>query len=357
MSTISDRLRIIKEYIAPWALPKEEVPFHLILDQTSRYDEVRLKLPPNILLKDMFNVGEYKQIDDEIFVNSFKTHGFFGCIIAYDDIFEETHVSRIIEINFYYKGKKVHSKSLKANFYRPRLEFVEGPEEIMISDKVEIEKLLKFKIRVMGFGRVGIKIEGTTGEQFNVSSEPLFREIVRRIATAYRQNNQSESKKSSTEDTSEDNGGKRPARIDSDWIMERTSEYWDRIQEGQYPEDLGDELLIEFRNWLKDPTNAEKIREVISVQIEDIILDSLLFYSERFPADKVDLKFGKPSVEIDIVGDILKMRYRYWDAHENEYSPLEINVSVDDVRKRKKQIDIPVETEWIIEPYYFEEGV
>ncbi len=45
-----------KTYIAPWVLPNEDIPAHLIWDKDFEFNHIEIYLPEDIKLKEILNV-------------------------------------------------------------------------------------------------------------------------------------------------------------------------------------------------------------------------------------------------------------------------------------------------------------
>ena len=99
-----------------------------------------------------------------------------------------------------------------------------------------------------------------------------------------------------------------------------------------------------------DEKNRENVMELISRHIETLLVDSLLFYFEQYPADSVEMPQGQPVMFIESATRRVKVRFRYRDAMLNEYEPIEISMDIDDKRKPpRKSLELPLNIKWIIE--------
>ena len=49
------------EYIAPWALPKEEIPVHLVWVPEAKFEVIELLLEPEMSVKEFYNVKSFEQ--------------------------------------------------------------------------------------------------------------------------------------------------------------------------------------------------------------------------------------------------------------------------------------------------------
>jgi len=49
-------MKILSEYIAPWALCNEEIPIHLIWEPDFEYDYIQIHTPPEIVIREFLNI-------------------------------------------------------------------------------------------------------------------------------------------------------------------------------------------------------------------------------------------------------------------------------------------------------------
>jgi hypothetical protein len=329
-------MKIISEYVAPWALPKEDVPLHLMWEPTVSYDLVRIKLSPDLALKEFFNVANYTQENSMYLINQLKTSNFFGLTVASKRDFEAQHIKEIINIALIKDGKEIFSKDYTVNVFRPNLSLVESPTVITLTDDVQKKEPFWVTLKLSGFGNVQIRTEISSGGEFIERAEPLYREIVRKVVSSFRLG-ETEKKCKGIE-------------IDPLFLQRKVKEYIKRIERNDFPLDVDKEDLEALQSWVKEASNRDKIMELISRHLETLLVDSLLYYFDRYPTDSIQMPQGKPVMFIEKATQKIRIRFRYRDAMLNEYNPIEIAMDVNDQRKDKtiKQ-EIPINIKWIIE--------
>lgn len=329
-------MKIISEYVAPWALPKEDVPLHLMWEPTVSYDLVRIKLSPDLALKEFFNVANYTQENSMYLINQLKTSNFFGLTVASKRDFEAQHIKEIINIALIKDGKEIFSKDYTVNIFRPNLSLVESPTVITLTDDAQKKEPFWVTLKLSGFGNVQIRTEISSGGEFIERAEPLYREIVRKVVSSFRLG-ETEKKRKGIE-------------IDPLFLQRKVKEYIKRIERNDFPLDVDKEDLQALQSWVKEASNRDKIMELISRHLETLLVDSLLYYFDRYPTDSIQMPQGKPVMFIEKATQKIRIRFRYRDAMLNEYNPIEIAMDVNDQRKDKtiKQ-EIPINIKWIIE--------
>jgi len=329
-------VKIISEYVAPWALPGEDVPLHLIWEPTVSYDMVRVTLPADLVLKEFFNVENYTQDDSLYLIRQLKTSNFFGLTVASKGEFEAPHIKRIVNIALIKNGQEIFSKDYEVNIFRPYVSFVENPKVITITDDIQKREPLWVTLKLSGFGNVQIRTEISSGGEFIERAEPLYQEIVRKLVSSIRLG-ESESKRKGIE-------------INPMFLQNKVKEYIERIERREFPLDVDERDLESLQNWVKEASNRDKIMELISRHLESLLVDSLLYYFDRYPTDNIQMPQGKPVMFIEKATRRIGIRFRYRDAMLNEYKPIEIGIDVDDKRKDKTVPQgIPVNIRWIIE--------
>ena len=331
-----DDITILSEYIDPWALPREDIPIHLVWEPSFQYDTIIVELPKDICIKELFNVDNYVDHGHTIVIDSLKTENFFGFIISTTNIFEEYHVIRDIQVKFLKNSDLIFTKIFKANIFRPYVTIIKSPDEITIRDTTRFDNLLHINLKLSGFGKISLYNEVGTGGVFKTRPEPLFQEIVRSILTTF------------NEDSTdfEDKG----IKINPEYLEKQALEYIEKIKSGTLPSDIEEELIEEFREWVVDESNISEVMNTISKSLENLLVNSILFHLEKYPEDNVSMPEGKPFINLEEVKEQIRLRFRYKDAIDNEYEPIPININIiNETTKPLREHSIPVNIVWKIE--------
>lgn len=329
-------VKIVSEYVAPWALPKEDIPLHLMWEPTICYDIIRIKLPPDLVLKEFFNVENYTQENSLYLISQLKTSNFFGFTVASKEDFEAPHIKKLVNIALIKNGQEIFSKDYEVNIFRPYVSFIKSPTVITVTDDVQKKEPFWVTLKLSGFGNVQIRTEISSGGEFIERAEPLYREMVRKLVSSFRLGELEKTRKG--------------IEINPLYLQNKVKEYIERIERKDFPLDVGEKDLESLQSWVKVPSNRDKMMELISRHLESLLVDSLLFYFDRYPTDNIQMPQGKPVMLIEKATQRIRIRFRYRDAMLNEYKPIEIAIDVDDKRKDKSvQQEIPVNIRWIIE--------
>ena len=329
-------IQILSEFIAPWALPKEDIPIHLVWEPSFQFDTIQVELPPDLILNELFNVNSYDTNGQTINIQSLKSENFFGLVTSTKDLFEEHHVTRDIHVKFKKTDKVIFQKTFRANIFRPYVTVIKSPTEITITDTSRFDDLLHIKLKLTGFGKISLYNEVSTGGEFKTKPDQLFQEIIRNMLTTF-----------NDESLDFDDKG---IKINPEYLERQALEYIDKIKAGSLPSAIEEELISEFSEWVADETNRSEVMNIISKSLESLLVKSILFHLEKYPENNISMPEGKTSISLEEVTEQIRLKFRYNDALKNEYEQITININViNKTTKPLREHGIPVNIIWEIE--------
>lgn len=340
-------MEILSEYIAPWALCNEDIPVHLVWKSDFEYDYIQIHTPPEIVVKEFFNVETYEKKNSKILIKSLKTPNFFGFIASSVRIIEKQHEKRRITVEFISKNETKYKHGFTANLYRPKLTLIESHDSLVLTDDANLRKLVNISLKISGFGRIQIRTEISTGGEFVSRAEPLYHEMLQRMISTFK--------------LGEPAKDERGIKINPLYIQRITKNFVARLEKGDFALDVDKNDLEEFKAWIEQEETRSKLMDLVSRHLENLLIDSILFYLEKYPADNVYLVQGKPIGVIERATQKFIIRFRYRDSMNNEYEPVLVKIPIDDLRTekaKKRRIEIPININWrheLINP--IEEGV
>lgn len=328
-------INILSEYIAPWALPREDIPIHLVWEASFNFDNIQIDLPEDMIIKEFFNVDIHETKGQTINIQSLKSENYFGFVASSKDIFEEHHVTRDIHVKFTKNDEIIFKKTFRANIFRPYVTIQTPPTEITITDTTRFSDLLHIKLKLTGFGKISLHNEVSTGGEFKTKPDHLFQEILRNMLTTF-----------NGENLDFNNKG---IEINPEYIERQTVEYIEKIKMDLLP--LSDEELISgFREWVAEESNRAELMNIISKSLEGLLVQSILFHLERYPEDNVSMPEGKPFINLEEITELIRLKFSYKDAIENEYKPIHINIKIiNKTTKPLREHSIPVNINWELE--------
>jgi hypothetical protein len=331
----------VSEYIAPWALPKEEIPIHLVWSHENKYDQIQILISSNITIKEFYNVQDFVRKGSETIIKKLHSPNFFGFTIHSNRTTNKIHEKKQITVNFLANGKTVQSRSFIANIYRPELSIIERPTSVVLRDNSDLGELLKISMKISGFGNVEIATEVSFGGKFDPNIEPLFQEMARRVASMARE--------AFPTSIGEAPVKQKSIKVDPLYVKRLTRTFIDQIKNGNLT--LLDRRDVEdFTKWMKKDENRERMQRVLAEHLENILIESILYYFSKYPTEGVALYGGNPSVIIKNAVQEMVIRFKYRDAMLNEYKPILVEIPVQDLRwDKNKELKIPINMKWVHE--------
>jgi hypothetical protein len=337
-------IRFLSEYIAPWALSKEEIPVHLVWASDTVFDSIQVLLPPETSLKQLYNVKSFSRSKSEITIQKLHSSNFFGFTLTSKKLIKNLYEKKDIYVNFHKDGKIIKSKHFEANVYRPQLSLAEKPQKIVLTDQSKIGELINLALRISGFGSIEVQTEVSLGGEFQSLIEPKYQEMARRYAAIFRREDFSDVKQPSDKLKSK---LRSKMLSDSVKISKLIRTMVDEIKKGNFAF-FPKEDIESFKNWAKKRNNAKKISQFLSENIESLILESLLYYFNKYPTEGVALSGGNPSVTVKNAVNNLMIRFRYKDSMLTEYKPVSTQIEIEDLRTNKEnELKIPINIKWI----------
>jgi|GEM_PF-2003576 len=345
----------VKHYIAPWALPRENIPINIEWSKDVVFNEIRIEIPDDFRFVDFLNVKKFNIAGNVATISSVIVCTFpdapmyCGFLVSSTEIPDKLKVARKILVEFLHEDKIIKSLKLYARIFRPVLEVTETVEKIELHD--EQEKLeIPINLKYIGFGDIRLKIEAGIGGRIVSHGESIIYELLRRLWL---------SDVLADESVLEGNEEKRKRiHVEPTLLQELSEQLGEKIESGDTSgilEMIEEGDVEDFKRWLSDVKTKDKFMEVVYSRIEDLLLDLLTDLLERHPTDSVKLVNARTKIKakIELPIEDIKIRLRYTDAIENEYPQVEIPIKIEDkrVEKRKTIIDIPITIKWEEKPF------
>lgn len=340
--------------IAPWSLPKEEIPVNLKFPKNMVFDKVTITIPEELNFVNFFNVEKlsttknFACIKKIITTKSTISPCYFGFTVALNEIPKKLKSSKKIVIKIWHNNRILEFLNINAKIFRPKLEVTDIIEKVELTDDNEKYKV-PMNLKYVGFGDIQLKIEGEIEGKLVSQGESIIYEILRRIWLLDSQG----------ELTTKNKAQNNNFHVKQKVIHELTDDIEKKINEGDISgiSDIIDEPDIEsFTKWFENPQTKEKFLNVIYTRVEDIFLDLLTEVVGKNPTDNVRLANSQTNIRAKLNSHIeyINTRLRYKDSIGNEYDPVEIPVKIVDSRKErtKTTINMPIVIEkWEEEPF------
>jgi len=331
----------IQTNIASWALPKEEIPINIKWHDRIDFDEILIKIPEDLEFREVINVEDYEEIDNLLHVYKIKevpgVINYFGFVVISKYVFNELKSIREIEISFHKNSSIIYEDILYAKIFRPLLEIVDYPKEIIIDDKTS--QKLPLELKYVGFGDIIINITGRIKGRLVTKGKSFLYEIIKRLYES---------------DPLQFDEKSKQITVSAEFLAQTTRDILKILDD--IPDDE-EEIINEIKQKLASDDNVEKtIGEILLSKIEEIVLGMIVDSIEKNPINNIKLSQSKTSVSTVLQAPIekLELTINYQDIAGNEYSTRVLQINLDATQRAEKGfiINIPIKIEkWEHEPF------
>lgn len=334
---------MISEYVAPWALPSEDIPIHFFWVPEPSLETIRIELPPKFSVVEVLNADEYSSGHEgtqlTIDCRALKSNNYFGMIVRSSKKHRKTLVQCPIKVSFISSNEVLSSRILKATVVRPKLKVIDAPKKLIIDDKVNPAKLFNLTIAHFGLGTAEIEMRVVAKGQTVSSPDSLYLEILQELCEEILGG-----ERKSTEEVEPLNHG---FRLDERWLQATTREIANQIQKGYIPPEMKKEATQKVLQLLTSETERERILKAIYSRLRRLVLGALLYYMDRYPEEDIYLPYGRIRTIFRSQVKTMKVRFSYNDSMGNRYSPIQVIIEIDDRRTDKDKIfRAPINVTW-----------
>lgn len=336
----------ISSFIAPWVLPKEEIPLYVYVNKLVSFSKIQIELPDCIEFVDTVNILKHNINDklveiDEIYSIPHSEMDYFGVILKSNTVFDDLAKSAQIKITLLKTNGESKSIETNAKIFRPLLCIDKIPSKISISDAHET--VLPIHLKYSGFGDISLRITGTIDGRLvtkggrspldvfidELTEEGIFDKIF-------------------DGDVGEiPDIDKRLADIDSFKSKLRNKEYMTKIFTDRQ---LHDEIIDELKQF--DKSEREKFMDAMYTTMQTSLMKKITNIISQNVTNKTHLDSGTEiSTEIRAKVTNLHLKIFYRDLKDNVYDPLLKTMEIVDTRTHNTpiRVSIPIEIENIDE--------
>ena len=332
-----------KTYVAPWVLPNEDIPVHIIWDNDFEFSSVKIILPEDIILKEMINVGNYETKKDLISIPKKeikRVHfpNFFGLVLNYTSTIEKLKVFRDIKICFYKSGDILRFETvLTAKIFRPKIINKSKTKPIILEDSTT-EINVPLNLQCVGFGYVDLKLKALINK-VQISIEKNIIEKIRENL---------EKKYKIIEDIEEFNKTEKDKDNRVCVNQESINRFFNVLDD--YVELIKTKKDLEKQEDLKEKEKIEK--KLTDFFTENKVESRFMidFFIELFSQIKIRNKFENvlmrdsnleiPHEHFNEYVESIVIYVSYKDLMDNEYNDVEIPLSITDLRSQHQNTNI-----------------
>jgi len=334
-------MELINTYIAPWVLPNQVFPIHCVWKPDKDLSKIVVVIPDGYELSDTLNFVQHNFDKNSnsisIDANDLKSNNYFGIILRYVNIIEDVEKRDAVIITFLNPRDEIlNTLRLFTRIVRPKLELLDFPKEIVVTDTSNPKDLISLKILHKGFGTANLSIEvihsGADISKIDSLYFKVMKEIFERVLGLY------EEPSESTEFV----------QIDDHLVREIAQNILKQPFPENLPFKLDEEDMKQLKELLKDESKKEAVYRIVYSSLRSLLFAALLYYGDRHPVEDIKLIDGKIVATMKDRIDELTVRIKYYDSFDNEYQPLEAKIRVLDRRGPEKQVefDVPINIEW-----------
>lgn len=330
-------MRVVSEFVAPWALPNEEIPVHLTWESTDTLSGIKLSVPEEFRVREIFNVKRDNIDNEERYIpaSELSTQSYFGFLVTCTKIYDDFLVEKEMVVSFLFDNGQIERRVLRTKIVRPLIKLHKKPEKVEINDSSNLKKLFNFGVTHSGLGRAQVNLVVSRKGVAVSHMDSLYFKILEELI---KENAFIQSKYDIVID-------EKDVEIDSQWLHDESERMVEKLQQGEFP--LERELEERVLEILKDESLKSRLTGAIYSRMRRILISRILYYLDKYPNEDIELAYGnvKTMIEPDIKE--LHFIFKYVDSIGNEYPDVEALIEVNDIRKDKSKIfEAPVNVEW-----------
>jgi hypothetical protein len=333
----------INKYVAPWVLPGQAIPIHCVWVPDKELKKISLSVPNNYVLNETLNFSSYDFDESKrelvIAIENLKSNNYFGIVISHPSIMEEIEKRDEIKVKFFDESNRIIDKfSFYTRIVRPKLELVDYPKQIVVTDSTNPKKLINLEILHSGFGTANLDINVKHSDIIISKSNSIYFDVIERVLEEI---NYSLDAKNFPEQEDFD--------VNDELLRKTVSVLLREADQSELLVDLDKEELAELKKHLKDEKKRELVYRILLSNLRSLYMAALLYYSERHPQEDIKLMYGKIAADLKDMVDELLVKIIYYDSLGNKYPVIETKIGVIDLRKHKKdsqKFDAPINIRW-----------
>jgi len=324
-----------KPYIAPWVLPNEDIPVHLIWDNDFEFDYLIVYLPEDIELLEILNVEEYEIKEGLIIIskrNIKRVHfpNFFGLLLKYNSIeIENLKLFRDIRISFYKSEEIKFETTLIAKIFRPKIIDKSKIRPIILDDSTTSVNI-SLNLQCVGFGFVDLKLKAIINRVQISIEKNLIEKVKENLEKKYK----------IAEDEEESNVSEKAKGKRVYVNKESINNFFEVLD--KYDK-LAKKTLAEQEKFEKKITDFLAENDVESRFIIDLFIELLTLIKVRNKFENVLMRDSYLEIPHEYFNEYVEnimICVSYRDLMDNEYNDVEIPLPIKDLRLKPRNTTI-----------------
>lgn len=302
-------MKIFSKYAGEWILPNECIPVYAVWDPAETVELLKLKRPSALKIENVYNSVLLSDENGIAEISSIDTPGYVLIELSSSDT-KKLQQKHSIFLEFWENGFLKEKLSLKVKVLRPKLVIQRVPSSIKV---VRGKARQKITIQYCGFGHIFVLLGSTKDSEIEVKVPPSLKEML--------------------EDLLED------FNLAIEDVLKRfpeLKEFFEPFSEEelrsttQFNQKFDE--LIHFLKKHKEPylefSKSLSLAISRSIRFEELLLRPLIEFFRSLPTENIVLMNPLDELLVETEKKALKLRLRYFDMAQNNYSELELETEI-----------------------------
>ncbi len=341
---------IQNEFVAPWALPGEEIPVLIEWTPHDAFESVHATVPKGFQVIRSLNVVNLIESDSGLEATALSNPGYVGFYLKTIAIPDELITKAPLSVSLVGKGGRLLVRNYQLTIVRPKLEFKAQPTEVVLYDLPRItspENLpIRIQLRHTGLGVIKLEIQCRFRGELISQKEDVLKAVIKRVVALLPEITRESDEAPNTSEPRAPSE-KREVNIDfaDGFVEEVKGLVLDNLSGDRLPGEFHDEAeLVTVRKMLSE-MDYEAFSEIVRDEVYTLYFRRFLEEVRRYPSDYTELRGGPSRVTIDNATRQIDVTISYSDSQGNAYPPLATSIKVDDQRTHRNPLAVPVGVE------------
>lgn len=332
-------------FLAPWGLPSETRPLHVIWEGEPDAIQIGFVEPVEVLnihntMSDADSYSDPTLVDGdvksfEIPCDELEVGGYLSAEFKVPKTFDEVMVGQKVAAAFIKEGERIDKWEDYTFTIRPKIECVGAPDSISLSS----DEPINIDMQYVGFGMAEVKVEAEAEGEIISEHESIYHDILDRLIETEIHKKNSERFEETLEEWEESEN------FEEEKYEEFVSEFRESLQSREEFEEFEREELEEIAKILRE---GDEDKETLGVYkaIELLLMNSIIDMVDRHPTENIKLDNPKTKISFDTEVNSITVFYHLRDVEGNRYDSLQVTIEVEDGQKDKFDFSREIETNW-----------
>lgn len=329
--------KIEDKFIAPWALPKEEIPFHIKWKSGIEVNRIAIHLKEGLEISRIYNVeSEFEKVNDIVYANLRETQRCcLSGVILYNKQYDTELTTEPFTVDFLFNSNIQFTAELSARITRPILKFKEDNIQILLlnDDVKDDDRVIPLELNHTGLGMTKIAIKTYSHGKILSSHKDILGDIVKGICGS--------KKAIFFEGNGIQDEKKVEVNLSETFADDMITELFRIIDAEEWQIYDIDETTAQALKELLEKTDVLQLKNTIIKYVQTYFMEYIIAMMLRHPTYHTEIIGGQTYTEINMSVEEIKIEINYKDTMDNLYGPIFKIITVQDKRKKPKIIQLP----------------